>query len=153
MTGPVGVSAYGMMFGLSGRDVSMTGAGLSPLPPAPMTGMTGASLVNMTYADALTGSTLTVVNTGTYFMTLAMDGASGQNNIEIITTVGVNGVSQDIFSLSRHYSSMNDDGSASISGLLPLTAADSLSVIFTGTGAATVDFQTHNVNLTVLQVG
>jgi hypothetical protein len=134
------------MFGLIGRNISMTGVGLF----APMTGMTGAILSNMVFSDP-GASTLTVSNTGDYFVAVSVDGSSNANNTDIEESVFVNGVEVTFLNTSRHYQQANDDGSVSISGLISLTAGDAVTLHFAASTVPTT-FQPHNVNLTMFQV-
>ncbi len=140
------IDSYGEMYALTGQNVSITGGGVF----VGMTGMSSTELKNITFSEA-PPSTLTVDNTGVYNITLGIDGSSTANNVNISSQIYINGIPQTRFSVSRHYQQAGDDGSVSCSGLISLTSGDDVTLHFSSDVSTT--FTTHNVSITILQIG
>lgn len=146
-TSPSSIASYGQMFALSGQNVSIPGNGTF----VPITGMSSITSLNnnVTFSED-PPSTLTVVNTGIYTLSVGVDGSSSANGVDITSDIFINGITEPRFSLSRHFQQNGDDGSVYCSGLISLTQGDSITLRFASTGATT--FNTHNINVTLLQV-
>ena len=138
-------SSYGELCLPEDTDISLTVAGTFYKVPF------GAPLINNNLTDN-GDSTVSIIIPGVYQILSKIDGASSQNNVNIINKIYINGSpSSNNLTASRHYQQAGDDGSVSIIGLLTLQQGDIISLNMSSSVSSTT-FTTHSINLVLNKI-
>lgn len=105
------------------------------------------NLKNITYEN----NCFRIILPGTYQILSKIDGASSENNINIISQIFKNNIQlSSNYSSSRHYQQANDDGSVSIFGLIDLEENDTLSLRMQSNLLS--NFNSHIINLILIKI-
>ncbi|MBC8479005.1 MAG: hypothetical protein H8D46_00960 [FCB group bacterium] len=132
---------YGEMTGITGTpSVTTTFTGWSL---ASAGDLSGVSYVN----DDTNGDYLDVGNnSGTYLVSVSM-AFSGSNNVVLTGSIFVNSTEETSISFVRSLGANNDNGSASASGIITVSANDQIRLKFKAGGNTTVTVKVINVSI------
>lgn len=149
-TGPAGSSnltSYGEVYSVNNLAVDLDSKSNTYVK---ITGLTDGLSHNMTLPG---DSSLTIINTGTYYTSININGITNHNNIRICTMLYKNGLQVIQTKTNADYQQVGDERTLTCSTIISLNAGDNLDVrIAYVSNDNTVTFTTHSIHLTMLQI-
>jgi hypothetical protein len=142
------------MFAATGLPISLTG--INQYFAA--TGLTGtiSELLNITFSNnIISGSSLTVANTGKYLLNMTTGGSPDKNSAHIISAIFQNGTPISKSRTSTVFQQSGDDQTMASSTILNLLAGDIITIHFGYVDGAvgTVIYTAHSLHVTLVQIG